>query len=94
MNKILSRIAMLGILSACVVSAYAEESISLEEATINGNYQVEANWSELKHGWNKLKHSLRFTSDNVSISKINFLIYRGMSQSQQMPQLMNHLSHD
>ena len=53
MKQVFNRIAMLGIL--CMgLTAFAQTKFDPAEVTSKGTYQVEANWSQLKRGWNLL----------------------------------------
>lgn len=55
MKQILSRIAVLAFLiSTLSLTAFADSNFDQPETTQNGHYQIKGNWSELKHGWNKL----------------------------------------
>lgn len=55
MKQILSRMTMLAILSSCInLSAFADTKFDPPQVTANGQYQLEGNWSELKHGWSNL----------------------------------------
>lgn len=55
MRKVLSYMTMLAILSTFVgINAFAETKFDPPQVTANGQYQIEANWSELKRGWSVL----------------------------------------
>lgn len=73
MKQIASRFAVLAILISCLsLPAFAETNFTSAQITRNGLYQIEGNWSELKHGWSKLV--LKISNQNqqlVAGAKVN-----------------------
>ena len=45
------------VLLSCMIVAFSQLGFALDqpEPTVNGTYQIEANWSELTRGWNVLQ---------------------------------------
>ena len=63
MKKLIFNIFTVAVLSSVLgVNSYSEGIANQPELSLNGHYQVEANWSQLKRGWNTLL--IKLTDEN------------------------------